>query len=94
MKKIIENGKIIEGTTFSKNYYVYNCFSKLIGKEYTGKSHPQTGGKVLDKLSRRILDEKVLNKSNKLERRNNKENVVAVDTIRFFNFGTSYKNRL
>ena len=94
VKKIIENEKIIEGTTFSKNYYVYNCFSKLIGKEYTGKSHPQTGGKVLDKLSRRILDEKVLNKSNKLERRNNKENVVAVDTIRFFNFGTSYKNRL
>ena len=94
VKKIVENEKIIEGTTFSKNYYVYNCFSKLIGKEYTGKSHPQTGGKVLDKLSRRILDEKVLNKSNKLERRNNKENVVAVDTIRFFNFGTSYKNRL
>lgn len=94
VKKIIENEKIIEGTTFSKNYYVYNCFSKLIGKEYTGKSHPQTGGKVLDKLSRRILDEKILNKSNKLERRNNKENVVAVDTIRFFNFGTSYKNRL
>ena len=94
VKKIVENGKIIEGTTFSKNYYVYNCFSKLIGKEYTGKSHPQTGGKVLDKLSKRILEEKVLNKSNKLERRNNKENVVAVDTIRFFNFGTSYKNRL
>lgn len=94
VKKIVENEKIIEGTTFSKNYYVYNCFSKLIGKEYTGKSHPQTGGKVLDKVSRRILDEKVLNKSNKLERRNNKENVVAVDTIRFFNFGTSYKNRL
>ena len=94
VKKIVENEKIIEGTTFSKNYYVYNCFSKLIGKEYTGKSHPQTGGKVLDKLSKRILEEKVLNKSNKLERRNNKENVVAVDTIRFFNFGTSYKNRL
>lgn len=94
VKKIVENEKIIEGTTFSKNYYVYNCFSKLIGKEYTGKSHPQTGGKVLDKLSKRILEEKVLNKSNKLERRNNKENVVAVDTIRFFKFGTSYKNRL
>lgn len=94
VKKIVENEKIIEGTTFSKNYYVYNCFSKLIGKEYTGKNHPQTGGKVLDKLSKRILEEKVLNKSNKLERRNNKENVVAVDTIRFFNFGTSYKNRL
>lgn len=94
VKKIVESEKIIEGTTFSKNYYVYNCFSKLIGKEYTGKSHPQTGGKVLDKLSKRILEEKVLNKSNKLERRNNKENVVAVDTIRFFNFGTSYKNRL
>ena len=94
VKKIIENGKIIEGTTFSKNYYVYNCFSKLIGKEYTGKSHPQTGGKVLDNLSKRILKENILNKSNSLERRNNKENVVAVDTIRFFKFGTSYKNRL
>lgn len=94
VKKIIENGKIIEGTTFSKNYYVYNCFSKLIGKEYTGKSHPQTGGKVLDNLSKRIIKENILNKSNSLERRNNKENVVAVDTIRFFKFGTSYKNRL
>lgn len=94
VKKIVENGKIIEGTTFSKNYYVYNCFSKLIGKEYTGKSHPQTGGKVLDNLSKRILKENILNKSNSLERRNNKENVVAVDTIRFFKFGTSYKNRL
>lgn len=94
VKKIVENEKIIEGTTFSKNYYVYNCFSKLIGKEYTGKSHPQTGGKVLDNLSKRILKENILNKSNSLERRNNKENVVAVDTIRFFKFGTSYKNRL
>ena len=94
VKKIVENGKIIEGTTFSKNYYVYNCFSKLIGKEYTGKSHPQTGGKVLDNLSKRILKENILNKSNSLERRNNKENVIAVDTIRFFKFGTSYKNRL
>ena len=94
VKKIVENGKIIEGTTFSKNYYVYNCFSKLIGKEYTGKSHPQTGGKVLDNLSKRIIKENILNKSNSLERRNNKENVVAVDTIRFFKFGTSYKNRL
>lgn len=94
VKKIVENGKIIEGTTFSKNYYVYNCFSKLIGKEYTGKSHPQTGGKVLDNLSKRILKENILNKSNSLERRNNKENVVAVDTIRFFKFGTSYKNSL
>ena len=94
VKKIVESGRIIEGTTFSKNYYVYNCFSKLIGKEYTGKSHPQTGGKVLDNLSKRILKENILNKSNSLERRNNKENVVAVDTIRFFKFGTSYKNRL
>ena len=94
VKKIVENGKIIEGTTFSKNYYVYNCFSKLIGKEYTGKSHPQTGGKVLDNLSKRILKENILNKSNSLERRNNKENVVAVDTIRFFKFGKIYKNRL
>ena len=94
VKKIVENGKIIEGTTFSKNYYVYNCFSKLIGKKYTGKSHPQTGGKVLDNLSKRILKENILNKSNSLERRNNKENVIAVDTIRFFKFGTSYKNRL
>ena len=94
VKKIVENGKIIEGTTFSKNYYVYNCFSKLIGKEYTGKSHPQTGGKVLDNLSKRILKENILNKSNSLERRNNKENVIAVDTIRFFKFGTSYKNSL
>lgn len=94
VKKIVENEKIIEGTTFSKNYYVYNCFSKLIGKEYTGKSHPQTGGKVLDNLSKRIIKENILNKSNSLERRNNKENVVAVDTIRFFKFGTSYKNRL
>ena len=94
VKKIVESGRIIEGTTFSKNYYVYNCFSKLIGKEYTGKSHPQTGGKVLDNLSKRIIKENILNKSNSLERRNNKENVVAVDTIRFFKFGTSYKNRL
>ena len=94
VRKIVENGKIIEGTTFSKNYHVYNCFSKLIGKEYTGKSHPQTGGKVLDNLSKRILKENILNKSNSLERRNNKENVVAVDTIRFFKFGTSYKNSL
>ena len=94
VKKIVESGRIIERTTFSKNYYVYNCFSKLIGKEYTGKSHPQTGGKVLDNLSKRILKENILNKSNSLERRNNKENVVAVDTIRFFKFGTSYKNRL
>lgn len=94
VKKIVENEKIIEGTTFSKNYYVYNCFSKLIRKEYNGKSHPQTGGVVLEKLSKRILEENVLNKSNKLERRNNNENVIAVDTIRFFNFGTSYKNKL
>lgn len=94
VKKIVENEKIIEGTTFSKNYYVYNCFSKLIRKEYNGKSHPQTGGVVLEKLSKRILEENVLNKSNKLERRNNNENIIAVDTIRFFNFGTSYKNKL
>ena len=86
--------KILGGTTFTKNYYAYNCFSNLLGKKYNGKSHPQTGGIVLNKLSKRILDEKILNNSNKLERRNNKENVIAVDTIRFFTFGTSYKNYL
>ena len=42
----------------------------------------------------KIEKENILNKSNSLERRNNKENVVSVDTIRFFKFGTSYKNRL
>lgn len=94
VEKIIKNEKILEGTTFTKNYYAYNCFSNLIGKKYNGKSHPQTGGIVLNKLSKRILDEKILNNSNKLERRNNKENVIAVDTIRFFTFGTSYKNYL
>lgn len=94
VKKIVENEKIIEGTTFSKNYYVYNCFSKLIGKEYTGGNHPQSGGVVLWDLSKRILEENILNASNKLEKRNNTENVIAVDTIRFFKFGTSYKNRL
>lgn len=94
VNKIIENGKLIEGTTFSKNYYVYNCFSKLTGKEYNKKSHPQTGGIILDKLSKRIIKEKVLNDSNKLEKRNNNKNIVAVDTIRFFKFKTSYKNKL
>ena len=94
VNKIIENGKLIEGTTFSKNYYVYNCFSKLTGKEYNKKSHPQTGGIILDKLSKRIIKEKVLNNSNKLEKRNNNKNIVAVDTIRFFKFKTSYKNKL
>lgn len=94
VNKIIENGKLIEGTTFSKNYYVYNCFSKLTGKEYNKKSHPQTGGIILNKLSKRIIKEKVLNDSNKLEKRNNNKNIVAVDTIRFFKFKTSYKNKL
>ena len=94
VNKIKENGKLIEGTTFSKNYYVYNCFSKLTGKEYNKKSHPQTGGIILDKLSKRIIKEKVLNNSNKLEKRNNNKNIVAVDTIRFFKFKTSYKNKL
>ena len=94
VNKIIENGKLIEGTTFSKNYYVYNCFSQLTGKEYNKKSHPQTGGIILDKLSKRIIKEKVLNDSNKLEKRNNNKNIVAVDTIRFFKFKTSYKNKL
>lgn len=92
--KILENEKIIEGTTFAKNYYAYNCFSNLIGRTYDGKSHPQTGGVVLEKLSKRILKEKILKSSNKFEKRNDKENIVAVDTIRFFTFGTSYKNHL
>ncbi len=95
VNKIVENEKIIEGTTFSKNYYVFNCFSKLIGREYTRKSHPQgIGGIVLWNLSKRILEENILNSSNKLEKGTNNEQVVAVDTIRFFKFRTCYKNRL
>ena len=94
VNKILENEKLVEGTTFSKNYYAYNCFSKLLGKEYDDKHHPQTGGVVLRKISERLVKENILNKSNKLKNKDNKKNIVAVDTIRFFTFKTSYKNFL
>ena len=92
--KIIENERIVEGTTFSKNYYAYNCFANLIGRKYDEKKHPRTGGIVLNKLSKRIVDENVLNKSKNLKNKNNGTNIIAVDTIRFFTFKTSYKNYL
>ena len=94
VSKIVENLEIIEGTVFSKNYLAYNCFSKLIGREYDSKRHPQIGGIVLNKLSKRIIKENILNKSNELKNKDNKGNIVAVDTIRFFTFKSSYKNYL
>lgn len=94
INKIIENERIVEGTTFSKNYYAYNCFANLIGRKYDEKKHPRTGGIVLNKLSKRILDENILNKSSKLKNKNNGTNIIAVNTIRFFTFKTSYKNYL
>ena len=94
VNKILENEKIVEGTTFSKNYYVYNCFSKLIGKEYSKGKQPQNGGIVLWETSKRIIKENILNKSNKLKNRDNKKDIITVATIRFFNFKTSYKNYL
>lgn len=92
--KILENEKIIEGTTFTKNYYAYNCFSNLIGKKYNKKSHPQVGGLGLNTINKRIIDEGILKSSNKFEKRNDNGNIVAVDAIRFFTFGTNYKNYL
>lgn len=94
VNKIRENEQIKEGTIFSKNYYAYNCFSKLIGKEYSGGRHAQNGGIILWKTSKRIIEENILNKSNKLKNRNNKKDIITVATIRFNNFKTSYKNYL
>ncbi len=95
VNKILENGKLKEGTTFSKNYYVYNCFSNLIGRQYNSKSHTRKGGIVLRNLSKRLIEEEILKTSNMLKKENNRSNIVSVDTITFSKGSkTGYKNSL
>ena len=93
VEAIIKNNKIQEGTTFSKNYYAYNCFSNLLNKKYTAHNHSQIGGIILKDLSSRILKEEVLNKDSKLPSTSkNGKNIIAVNTIKFYTFNGDYQN--
>ena len=93
VEAIIKNNKIQEGTTFSKNYNAYNCFSNLLNKKYTAHNHSQIGGIILKDLSSRILKEEVLNKDSKLPNTSkNGKNIIAVNTIKFYTFNGDYQN--
>lgn len=92
---ILNNKKIKEGTTFSKNYYVYNCFSDLLNKKYGAHNHSQKGGIILRNLSNRVKNEGILNKSNCLGTiSKNDKDIVAVNTIKFYKYNGNYQNQM
>lgn len=76
VEEISNMQKIKIGTKFEKNYYCYNCFKKITGKEYTKKSHPQIGGIALKEINKKL----------------NKKNLVHVNTINLFNTKEKWQN--
>lgn len=81
--KIIETRKISEGTIFSKKYYVYNCFCKLLQNESNNKKYYKKDEIVLDEISKKIINRKILNKSRKLEKKDNKKILLQSDIVNF-----------
>lgn len=76
VEEISNMQKIKIGTKFEKNYYCYNCFKKITGKEYTKKSHPQIGGIALKEINKKL----------------NKKNFVHVNIINLFNTEEEWQN--
>ena len=76
VEEISNMQKIKIGTKFEKNYYCYNCFKKITGKEYTKESHPQIGGIALKEINKKL----------------NKKNFVHVNIINLFNTEEEWQN--
>lgn len=81
IENIIKEEKLIEGTTFISKDNIYNCFNKLILKNYNSKNDLEKEEIIIDKINKRIIKEDILNKSKRFKNRNNKQDIVALDII-------------
>ena len=79
IENIIKEEKLIEGTIFINKANIYNCFNKLILKNYNSKNDLEKEEIIIDKINKRIIKEDILNKSKRFKNRNNKQDIVALD---------------
>ena len=81
IENIIKEEKLIEGTIFINKANIYNCFNKLILKNYNSKNDLEKEEIIIDKINKRIIKEDILNKSKRFKNGNNKQDIVALDIL-------------